>query len=65
MSDLPCFKEGVNMSLSNFHTPLTEADVDEIYQLLTPKQRKYMDDFTKRSKKSKWLEVLALKKESS
>lgn len=62
MSDLPCFKEGVNMSLRNFHTPLTEAEVDEIYQLLTPKQRKYMDAFTKRSKKSKWLEVLALKK---
>lgn len=62
MSDLPCFKEGVNMSLRSFHTPLTEAEVDEIYQLLTPKQRKYMDAFTKRSKKSKWLEVLALKK---
>jgi len=52
MSDLPCFKEGVNMSLRNFHTPLTEAEVDEIYQLLTPKQRKYMDAFTKRSKRA-------------
>jgi Spy/CpxP family protein refolding chaperone len=62
MFDLPCFKEGVNMNLRNFHTPLTEAEVDEIYQLLTPKQRQYMDTFTKRSKKSKWLEVLALKK---
>ncbi|MED4358539.1 hypothetical protein [Geobacillus stearothermophilus] len=50
------------MSLRNFYTPLTEAEVDEIYQLLTPKQHKYMDAFTKRSKKSKWLEVLALKK---
>jgi hypothetical protein len=50
------------MSLRNFHAPLTEAEVDEIYQLLTPKQRQYMDAFTKRSKKSKWLEVLALKK---
>ncbi|ASS90595.1 MAG: hypothetical protein C6W58_17785 [Bacillaceae bacterium] len=50
------------MSLRNFHTPLTEAEVDEIYQLLTPKQRQYMDAFTKRSKKNEWLEVLALKK---
>ncbi|RAK14979.1 hypothetical protein B0I26_12747 [Anoxybacillus vitaminiphilus] len=50
------------MNLRNFHTPLTEAEVDEIYQLFTPKQRQYMDAFTKRSKKSKWLEVLALKK---
>ncbi|MGG3682328.1 hypothetical protein [Aeribacillus composti] len=40
------------MSLRNFHTPLTEAEVDEIYQLLTPKQRKYMDAFTKRSKRA-------------
>ncbi|MCL6585107.1 MAG: hypothetical protein K6T72_01090 [Anoxybacillus sp.] len=50
------------MNLRNFHAPLTEAEVDEIYQLLTPKQRQYIDAFTKRSKKSKWLEVLALKK---
>jgi len=50
------------MSLRNFHTPLTEAEVDEIYQLLTSKQRKYMDAFTKWSKKNEWLEVLALKK---
>lgn len=50
------------MSLRDFRIPLTEAEVDEIYQLLTPKQRQYIDSFTKRSKKSKWLEVLALKK---
>lgn len=52
MSDLPCFKEGVNMSLRNFHTPLTEAEVDEIYQLLTPKQRKYMDALRNEAKKA-------------
>ncbi|MBP1991822.1 hypothetical protein [Paenibacillus eucommiae] len=42
--------------------PLTEKEVNQLLQLLTDEQRKYLENYMKQSKKSKWLENLAKKK---
>src|SRR5690554_2289045 len=43
-------------------TPLTEKEVNRLFQLLTEEQHKYLENYMKQSKKSKWLESLAKKK---
>lgn len=48
--------------MDKFKLPLTQAEVDQIYQNLTPRQKEFMDSYEKRGKKSKWLEALAKKK---
>ncbi|HHW37451.1 MAG TPA: hypothetical protein GXX18_09475 [Bacillales bacterium] len=48
--------------MNNYKLPLTQAEVDQIYQKLTPIQKEFIDSFEKRGKKSKWLEALAKKK---
>lgn len=42
--------------------PLTEKEVDTLYQLLTSDQKDFLDSYIKQNKKSKWLEVLSIKK---
>lgn len=43
-------------------TPLTEKEVNRLFQLLTEEQHKYLENYMKQSKKSKWLESLAKNK---
>lgn len=43
-------------------SPLTEKEVNRLYQLLNDDQLNYLQNYLKQSKKSKWLEKLALKK---
>lgn len=50
------------LRVNNYKLPLTQAEVDQIYQKLTPIQKEFIDSFEKRGKKSKWLEALAKKK---
>ena len=42
--------------------PLTEREVNEIQNTLTGEQKKFLNEHLQRSKKSKWLEILSLKK---
>ncbi len=42
--------------------PLTENEVNRFIQLLDDRQRAFLEDYVKQSKKSKWLEQLARKK---
>ncbi|WP_040950195.1 hypothetical protein [Gorillibacterium massiliense] len=42
--------------------PLTENEVNRFTQLLDDRQRAFLEDYVKQSKKSKWLEQLARKK---
>ncbi|MCU6710438.1 hypothetical protein M6D81_17230 [Paenibacillus sp. J5C_2022] len=42
--------------------PLTEREVDQLFQLLNAEQGSYLQGYLKQSKKSKWLEKLAWKK---
>ncbi|WP_150269630.1 hypothetical protein [Paenibacillus tepidiphilus] len=43
-------------------TPLTEKEVNRLYQLLNKEQRELLEQYLKQSKKSKWIEKLAHKK---
>jgi hypothetical protein len=50
------------MSLRKFHTPLTEAEVEEIYQLLTPKVASIYEYFYKAEQKKQVVRSFSVKK---
>ncbi|MEK4733515.1 hypothetical protein [Paenibacillus sp. FSL L8-0641] len=43
-------------------SPLTEKEVNRLFQLLDNNQMNFLQSYLKQSKKSKWLEKLAHKK---
>ena len=43
-------------------SPLTEKEVNRLFQLLDDNQMNFLQNYLKQSKKSKWLEKLAHKK---